>query len=342
MCRRRAPAKKLADNKPKENPKKLPDDSMKKHPPRMCRRRAPAKKLSDKIPPQIMCGRRAPTDNLIDDPQKIVSSASPTSDEKYITPQCLSLDLMQSAQEMLQFLEQVDKHRQHIAVTNDGGKHLNNLFNRYKLWLTIRGELSAQDRIKFDAPLDICFFWLAHKIRTNIFLRDLKTLGFDENTIEAFNNESWKPSGSGDEDFSKNEWTKRDAKSSWTFEDDQTSIVSLNFDKISFELQDEWICEDTDWLPSLKKGWPQYESNTKSFLEGAMRDYLDWLAKQKEIDENTDLTGPPIDIDIFWHAHIIHTEKYVNDLKAILGFVFFHQPQADYKTSKNKINNNPK
>jgi hypothetical protein len=43
---------------------------------------------------------------------------------------------------------------------------------------------------------------------------------------------------------------------------------------------------------------------------------------------NTPLV-PSADIDIFWHAHILHTRKYLSDCYDVLGYFLHHEPSEE-------------
>lgn len=67
--------------------------------------------------------------------------------------------------------------------------------------------------------------------------------------------------------------------------------------------------------------------------------YRNFLFLNKKYPEYNVLP-PSADIDEFWHAHILETEKYERDCLAIFGKYFHHYPYLvfDKKMSRNNLN----
>lgn len=85
-------------------------------------------------------------------------------------------------------------------------------------------------------------------------------------------------------------------------------IKSLNLECIAYK-----VCRDEMW--SLEKT-DLVELKYRAFLQ-VIRD----SGLPKEI-------SPTRDIDIFWHHHILDTQKYSEDCQAIFGFFLHHYPYS--------------
>ena len=62
---------------------------------------------------------------------------------------------------------------------------------------------------------------------------------------------------------------------------------------------------------------------------------MKWLheAHTEEKGDKPEEEGPPIDLDIFWHAHILDPQLYENDVVQRFGKVIWHCPKADEESS---------
>ena len=68
----------------------------------------------------------------------------------------------------------------------------------------------------------------------------------------------------------------------------------------------------------LREGWMP---NEVSAAEAAYRRFL----KQAAVKP----TVPDMQVDKFWHAHILDTERYAKDCEAVFGRMLHHDPFGD-------------
>ena len=64
--------------------------------------------------------------------------------------------------------------------------------------------------------------------------------------------------------------------------------------------------------------------------------YKHFLFLKKKYDQNDEKLSPSLEIDEFWHNHIMDTKKYRNDCDQIFGFYLDHYPYIgmDGKTTQ--------
>lgn len=68
------------------------------------------------------------------------------------------------------------------------------------------------------------------------------------------------------------------------------------------------------------EGWsPEYAER----METAYKRYLKMMAKYPD-----EKISPTLDVDKFWHAHILDTQRYSEDCQNIFGYVLHHYPYA--------------
>jgi hypothetical protein len=90
--------------------------------------------------------------------------------------------------------------------------------------------------------------------------------------------------------------------------DDFAVIHSLDFEQIKAKLMHE----------KAGKGWP------KARVEAAEREYRRFLYLMKK--HPNEMTAPSIEVDTFWHQHILDTVKYARDCQAAFGYFLHHNP----------------
>lgn len=79
-------------------------------------------------------------------------------------------------------------------------------------------------------------------------------------------------------------------------------------------------------MVKLKLQEPPFEGHgwSASQADIAEIDYKRFLALKRKYPDK-DIV-PHLDIDIFWHQHILDTEKYAKDCEQIFGFFLHHYP----------------
>tara|TARA_R110002050_G_scaffold149552_3_gene276217 strand:- start:756 stop:2039 length:1284 start_codon:yes stop_codon:yes gene_type:complete len=95
-----------------------------------------------------------------------------------------------------------------------------------------------------------------------------------------------------------------------------------------WELKVQYLIEDTNWLPDLRKHYPRVEQDRENFLKESYEGYLRWWEKA-HAGKMKGTEGPTLERDLFWHAHIAAPATYAKDCDAAFGKVIWHQPQAD-------------
>jgi len=78
------------------------------------------------------------------------------------------------------------------------------------------------------------------------------------------------------------------------------------------------------------KGWKQAQANE---AENQYKNFL--RIKIVATDSFSQELVPSLDIDEFWHAHILHTEKYAADMQNICGKFLHHHPQQESEININ-------
>ncbi len=72
-----------------------------------------------------------------------------------------------------------------------------------------------------------------------------------------------------------------------------------------------------------------YGPKRAKILEKQYRNYLFLRWKYKEI-----LLPPSIEIDEYWHEHILNTQKYHDDCEEIFGYYLHHEPNHGLSESE--------
>jgi len=92
-----------------------------------------------------------------------------------------------------------------------------------------------------------------------------------------------------------------------TVEQARAYIYSIDFSMIVHKMvkYDKWLREDADKTCQL---------------------YRNFLFLKKKYQDTQIKVPPSLDIDEFWHYHILDTEKYHRDCQAIFGYYLHHHP----------------
>ena len=93
-----------------------------------------------------------------------------------------------------------------------------------------------------------------------------------------------------------------------TTHDDFTAIAQLDLDPIKVKLMHKESGE----------GWSLEQANAIEF------EYRRFLILMKKYP--TEQTAPLFDVDIFWHYHILDTQKYAIDCDTVFGYFLHHFP----------------
>ncbi|GAB3429143.1 glycine-rich domain-containing protein-like [Massilia solisilvae] len=90
--------------------------------------------------------------------------------------------------------------------------------------------------------------------------------------------------------------------------DEFAVIASLDFEQIKMRLT----------TSKAGKGW------TRARADAAEREYRRFLYLMKKYPN--ELTAPSLEVDRFWHQHILDTAKYARDCQAVFGYFLHHNP----------------
>jgi hypothetical protein len=153
-------------------------------------------------------------------------------------------------------------------------------------------------------------------------------VAFDENNMagpifkvrDSSSNKSYSLKASSTEEARR--WTR-------IMRGEQAPVVRVPLDMDAcFELKLAFLLEDFEWLPDLRSGFAEYTSDRDGFLTRSLNDYVDWHSRaHRDLIDGSQ--GPTLDLDLFWHAHIIMPAVYEADSKRLFGQVIWHRPAAD-------------
>lgn len=99
--------------------------------------------------------------------------------------------------------------------------------------------------------------------------------------------------------------------------DDFSAIESLDLDPIKAKLMHE-----------KGKGWSLARANA------AEREYRRFLYLAKKFPNEP--TAPLVDVDEFWHYHILDTKKYAADCESVFGYFLHHFPYAGMRGAEDE------
>jgi hypothetical protein len=82
-----------------------------------------------------------------------------------------------------------------------------------------------------------------------------------------------------------------------------------------------------DLAPIRNRIAREHTELTPEYLDRIERRYLQFLMQCKI--ERGNLHEPDKDVDLYWHAHILHTEQYMMDCQRYFGYFLHHRPNTD-------------
>jgi hypothetical protein len=97
----------------------------------------------------------------------------------------------------------------------------------------------------------------------------------------------------------------------------ENTMELLGWDEIA-ELDLEWVKNKLMHGKKAGAGW------SRERTEATEREYRRFLYLMKIFPN--ELTAPTLDVDRFWHQHILDTRKYAHDCQAIFGYFLHHYP----------------
>ena len=90
--------------------------------------------------------------------------------------------------------------------------------------------------------------------------------------------------------------------------------------------------EDWKWLPIhdefRRVHAPSTLGDDRAYIARSVSAYCQFLALQREITESGEVSSVPAlsPVDLVWHSHQLHPQRYFGDCRHNIGFVLFHSP----------------
>lgn len=100
---------------------------------------------------------------------------------------------------------------------------------------------------------------------------------------------------------------------------DFAAIATLDLNSIKAKLM----------RPDDGNGWTLEQANAVEF------EYRRFLRLMKMFPHEH--TAPRVDVDRFWHCHILHTKKYAADCEAVFGYFLHHFPHTGSRGKEDEI-----
>ena len=166
-----------------------------------------------------------------------------------------------------------------------------------------------------------------------VYLEDLQQILSHEDAETLRFKVAWKWQESGPAVLqTRTLWTNRASDQyDWqgvSLGEDVSSAASV--DELPHSMKLRFLIEDLNWLPALRRGYPQYAYPATQclFMTTTLEKYLAWLDSVHRQD-HPGTRGPPLDIDVFWHSHMLIAASYRDDTVSRYGKTIWHRPLAD-------------
>lgn len=307
------------------------------------------KRLPPRLPKSVKCGMRRkprepkqvvyPQDDL---PALRLSVEAPK-------PLHFSVDLLRACETLLQCIAE-------FGALKDlqSPECLERSLVRYELFMALycsvtekEGEEAAKQLVP---PVDVAHVWRAHLIRPITYRSDCEELfGRQVSPAVLFSDVfALKRGEEADAQKEARNVAEEATKAKWDSMIEEEEIPHMDY-RPSAGIEGDLPCsevsiglvhltEDLSWWTNFESYWgEEYKANGQLFLEKRQESYKEFLhkgaARMLEKKDNpqadVDFKGPPIDVDLFWHCHMMFPEAYDKDLHSQLGCLFYHQPAAD-------------
>mmetsp|Transcript_37397 Transcript_37397/g.51662 ORF Transcript_37397/g.51662 Transcript_37397/m.51662 type:complete len:315 (-) Transcript_37397:156-1100(-) len=282
--------------------------------------------------------------------------------EKEIVPESVasSFDVavkqrvFEKAKEMLCLLEMIQDH---YIEFFQSPKFLFSAFRRFECWIDLLNSHQDSGAEILFPPFDVAYIWHAYMIRIEVYLQDVEKIC--PGTAKWAKKICWKWSASDEvTSHSKEVWesfTKGKLDSSfdsYSLPDSLDVIPEQEKPILPHHLKLEFLLTDLKWLPRLRAEWPVFTdpSTRCQFLSDSLEKYFKWLGnahkeeeervkkqKQNEKEEEEEeggkkggsFDGPSIELDVFWHGHLLGPQDYENDVGKFFKNIIWHRPKAD-------------
>lgn len=261
-----------------------------------------------------------------------------------------SVNLIQSCETLLQWIAEFGGREDLHAPAP-----LERSLVRYELFLalfcSVAHDKGEEEAMRLVPPIDVAHVWRAHLIRpltyrkdcTELFGRQIPPSVMFSDLFVAISD------AEGVEQATRRAAAIAKTKESWERMVTEEDIPEMPFEPsadVSEELPPSEISigvphltEDLSWWTCFRDNWGrEYESNREAFLLQRQEQYAGFLKegactmleKQANPHKALSLAGPPVDVDLFWHCHMMFADDYDRHMESV-GYVFYHQPAADPK-----------
>lgn len=248
-----------------------------------------------------------------------------------------SVDLISSCEKLLTGIAEFGRREELLTP-----EALQSSLMRYEFFLALFSEVVAEEgeeaALLLVPPVDVAHVWRAHLIRPLVYRRDCEEIfGAQISPAVLFADYA-----GGQREAAVNateeKWNALAAKVQVPDMPYTPTIVGDGLPEPEISIAVVHLTEDILWWTNFNRHWgEEYEEDRREFLERRQIGYKEFLAngaaKMLESIENpcadVDMRGPHVDVDLFWHCHMMFPQQYDHDLQSQLGCLFYHRPQAD-------------
>jgi len=289
-------------------------------------------------------GKAAMVDYPACDEEKMRSAVESDADIHF------SVDLLNASQTLIRAIAEFgDRTELHSE------RRLQQSLGRYQTFLALycreasaNGEEAACELVP---PIDVAHAWRAHAIRPVKYREDCQRLFGRQVAPSVLFSVLFTTTEDSNDTAEQN--VKREAamcltQEKWeamTADEEMRDIPFLPTADTATDLESAGISisvahlqEDIKWWKSFQEHCgEEYTADKVAFLHKREERYKTFLrsgaARMLALSSTTaqpvDFTGPPVDVDLFWHCHMMFPDEYDKDLNSQLGCLFYHRPAAD-------------
>lgn len=265
-------------------------------------------------------------------------------------------EIRKMAEKMLAFMEYFNKTYREKICRN--WEILVPSFMRFKKWLHLLiKQRPTEDWKDLIPPVDVAYLWHAYLIRMPAFVEDLHLLLQPLTTdlkaepatrshplyyIVCFARSApWNGSPVADE-RSVALWRAEypDEPFEWVAAekaDESSGETATSEHEFLLRLKLGFLVADMNWYEDLVTLWPDYLSDRETLMSTNLEEYFKWVdmvhrGTGPPVVESTiaDADGPEVSVDVFWHAHLLLPQTYVNAIQIrYQKEPVWHAPSAD-------------
>jgi hypothetical protein len=237
----------------------------------------------------------------------------------------LSIDLPVAAKRLIRLLDKVEADK-----TLYNSDVIEKAIARYvTCWIPLIGKADKKDMENLMPPLDVEWVWCCHMLNPTAFAFDLQTLAYasrrqtpDKGSINYAvllehrlrSEKEWAAA----QDFSKKYWDERISavaqKEPWDWKDSRIKAKPFEM-KIQYNIL---AAAQRQMFFNYQVKLPHYKD--PKFLATASARYVSGFLEIQKIHPD-EFWVPTYDIDLMWHAHMLHPAAYSADTTKITGKV---------------------